>query len=292
MQPNNPNNPYSRVAVPNYGGQPIQQYPQMPPNMMVQQGVPMPQANMRPPVAVPRQANMTPGVAIPNPVPEGDQTVAHERTTLADGTVLPDVIYVKKKGAKIAFAITLVLLIACGAYAGYASYQLITANKKNEELASMVKKKDSSLEMVKNGLGVESLDELTEEQIKEMIHPTESVFDLDLTTFNNGSGIGINMIRVSPDHKYALADVSYYGTSSYYYHIKGQSGWKMAFSKSSVVSCRDVSLEAMEILVELGGVSKSVSASGKQYDCLDPQDGDKLYDFADAIEAKIYSTDN
>ena len=292
MQPNYPNNPYSNAGMP-YGGQPYPAYPQVPPQM-VQQGVPAQQPmtpNINPAAAgaVPRKADMTPGSAIPPVMPNETATTAHKKTTLADGTVLPDVIYVKKKGTLFGFIITSVLLVACAIYAVITTISAGAASSKVDELTAQVESKDNTINTVKSALGIKEDNQLTKENISKLITRPEGVIDIDLSSFTAGDGVGVNFIRLSSDMKYAIVDVNYYGKSTYYYRNVEEGGWNIAFSRSSgVVSCRDITKEAMEVIIELGGLDKSVSSSGKQYDCLDKNDGDKLYDFADAIDAGVY----
>jgi hypothetical protein len=291
MQPNYPNNPYSNAGMP-YGGQPYPAYPQVPPQM-AQQGVPVQQPmtpNINPAAAgaVPRKADMTPGSAIPAVMPDETTTTAHQKTTLADGTVLPDVIYVKKKGTLFGFIIASVLLIACAVYAVITTISAGAASSKVNELTAQVESKDKTIDTVKGALGIKEDGDLTKENISKLVNRPEGVLDLDLSSFTSGEGVGINSLRLSSTLEYAIVDVNYYGKSTYYYRKVDDGGWSIAFSRSSVVSCRDISKEAMEVIIELGGLDKSTSSSGKQYDCMDKDDGDKLYDFPDAIEAGVY----
>lgn len=281
MQPNNDNNAYPQAAVPNNGGQP---YPQTPPEM-AQQSVPAQQ----PAQAIPRSAyeKTVPGSAIPEVMPDESVNIAHKKTVLADGTVLPDVIYVKKRGAQIGFAITSFLLVACAAFGIKCAMDLMSTKETIDGLREEVKDKNIRLETVRRTFDFNSIDQITEENLKELVATTEGAVDVDLSSFNSGTGIFIKWLRISANSKYLLANVSYYGSSSYYYR-EGNNGWTYAFSQANAVSCRDVTRDAMRVITELGGVDKSVSSTGKQYDCLDPKDGDKLYDFADAMNAGIY----
>ena len=290
MQPNYPNNPYSIAGMP-YGGQP---YPYSPvPPQMAQPAVPAspnisPNINPAAVGAVPRKADMTPGAAIPPVMPNESATKAHQKTTLADGTVLPDVIYVKKKGTLFGFILTSILLVACAVYAVITTISVGASKAKVDELTATVESKDKTLEVVKNSLGIKDERELTKENISKLVTTPEGVLDIDLSAFTAGDGVGVNSIRLSSDLKYAIIDVNYYGKSTYYYRVIESGGWSMAFSRSDVVSCRDITKEAMEVIIELGGLDKSTSSSGKQYDCMDKDDGDKLYDFPDALSAGVY----
>ena len=291
MQPNYPNNPYSNSGVPNYGGQP---YPYSPvPPQMVQQTVPVspnisPNINPAAVGAVPRRADMTPGSAIPPVMPNETAATAHKKTTLADGTVLPDVIYVKKKGTLVGLIFASILLVACAVYAVITTISAGASSAKVNELTATLDGKEKTLGVVKDSLGIKDEKDLTKENISKLITTPEGVLDIDLSAFTAGDGVGINSIRLSSDLKYAIIDVNYYGKSSYYYREIESGGWSLAFSRSSIVSCRDITKEAMEVIIELGGLDKSTSSSGKQYDCMDKEDGDKLYDFPDAISAGVY----
>jgi hypothetical protein len=282
MQPNSQYNPYPQAAVPNYGGQP---YPQTPP-VSGQPGVPVQQ----PVQAIPRSAyeKTVPGAAIPEVMPDESVKIAHKKTVLADGTVLPDVIYVKKRGAQIGFALTAVFLIACAIYAIMTTVDLNNTKKLVDDYKTHYSEANSRLEMVRKTLDFNSIDQITEGNLRELVATPEGAVDIDMSAFNSGSGVGIKWVRISSNFKYMLADVSYYGTSSYFYRTASTGGWAQAFSRTGAVSCRQITKEAMVAITELGGIDKSVSPTGKQYDCLDPKDGDKLYDFADALDAGIY----
>lgn len=282
MQPNNQNNAYPQAAVPNYGGQ---AYPSVPPSVG-QPGYPAQQ----PVQAIPRTAyeKNVPGAAIPEVMPDESVKIAHKKTVLADGTVLPDVIYVKKRGAQIGLVFAIILLIACASYAIFATVDLVSSKARVEELSENLKDRNGRLEVVRKALGFSSVTDLTEPNIKELVTSPDGAVDIDMSILNSGSSVGVRWIRISSTFKYMLAEVSYYGTPSYYYRDSLSSGWTQAFSRAGAVNCREITKEAMTAVMELGGVDKSTSPTGKQYDCLDPSDGDKLYDFADAVNEGVY----
>ena len=291
MQPNYPNNPYSRAGMPNYGGQPYP-YPQMtPPPMMAQPGIPV-SPNIQPtPTAapIPRRANMTPGSAIPPVAPNEMATTAHKRTTLSDGTVLPDVIYVKKKGTLIGFIITSVLLVASLAFAIYTVIGNSKAKAEIETLTAENEEQKGQIQIVLDTLGLESGSDITEELLKERTTKAEGALDMDLSSFfDNNAGVGVRSIRLSADLRYALAVVNYYGKASYFYREMSSGGWNQAFSRVDVINCRDITAEAMRVITDLGGVEKSTTKDGKSYDCLDVDNNKKPYDFADALREGIY----
>ena len=280
MQPNYPNNPYSNAGVPNYGGQPYP-YPQPMPPQMAQQAVPVsPNIQAATPVA-PSAPQASPSAAVP-PAP------THRKTTLADGTVLPDVIYVKKKGTLFALIAVTILLIGCAGYAIYSTLQHNSASSKVDELTAKTTDLEKRLETVRSALGFTTNDELTTENISALIVKPEGALDIDLTSFDSGSGVNIRSIRITSSLRYALTDISYYGVSTYYYRDIQNGGWNYALSHNSTVDCREVSAEAMKVIIELGGIDKYTNDDGKQYDCIDVQNGDKLYDFADALNDGVY----
>ena len=287
MQPNYPNNPYSNAGVPSYGGQPYP-YPQQMPPQMTQQGVQMSPNIQAAPVAVPNLQQMNAGSAIPPVMPNETAVTAHKKTTLADGTVLPDVIYVKKKGTLFALIATVILLIGCAGYAIYATLQNNSAQAKVEELTTKTERQEGLLKTTLESLGFASEDELTKENIQKLILSPEGAMDIDMTSFSDGTGVGVKSIRIASNVRYVLADVNYYGTSSYYYRNVEMGGWNFAFSRNGLVRCREITAEAMKVITDLGGVDKSVTEDGKPYDCIDTQDNNKLYDFPDALNAGVY----
>ena len=296
MQPNIPNNPYPNAGVPNYGGQP---YPYSPvPPQMAQQRVSVPSGVQPIPAAAPADyatlseaakaqrsaatAKSAPATPAKKDVPE------HKKTVLADGTVLPDVIYVKKKGTLFCLIIVSVLLVACGIYA------FITTNNYNstktiaDELTETNKKQEETINTVIKTLGLSSSFDLTEDTLNSIVKTPDGAVDIDLSTFGDPNAAGIRTIRVSPNLRYALAEVSYYGNTNYYYREIRSSGWILAFSRNNRLSCREVSKKAMEVITDLGGIDKNMTDDGKSYDCIDPENGDKIYDFPDALAEGIY----
>jgi len=286
MQPNNPVNPYARTPQ-SYGGQPMQ-YPQQMPPQTAQPGYTTP-INMQ--TTQPRyQAGSVP-MATPKPVAQSRPTESANTLRMADGTVLPEVIYVKKKGAIIGFVITSVLLVACAVYAVYTTLQLKSHSSETSDLSSQVEERDAKLETVRKALNFESVDDLTEEKITSLLGSYGNAVDINLSSFGTAGGIYINWVRASADQRYFVANVNYYGSNNYYYETYTDRSWRLAFSTASTVSCRDITKAAMEAVSYVGGVDKSESSTGTKYDCLDPEDGDKLYDFPDAIAEGVYKQD-
>jgi hypothetical protein len=277
--------------MPNYGVQPYP-YPQMtPPPMMAQPSIPV-SPNIQPtPMAapIPRRADMTPGSAIPPVAPNEVQKTAHKRTTLSDGTVLPDVIYVKKKGTLIGLIITSVLLVASLAFAVYTVIGNAKSKSEIEALTAENEEQKGQIQIVLNALGLESGSDITEELLKERTSQAEGALDMDLSSFfDNNAGVGVKSIRLSADLRYALAVVNYYGKDSYFYREMSNGGWSQAFSRVDVINCRDITAEAMKVISDLGGVEKSTTKDGKPYDCLDVENNKKPYDFTDALREGIY----
>ena len=295
MQPNIPNYPYSNAGVPNYGGQPYPYYPAQP--QMVQQGVPMP-SNVQPiPAAAPsdaptlsQSANPRAPKAKPTAVaPAKKAAPEHKKTVLADGTVLPDVIYVKKKSTLFALIFVSILLIACAVYALITTVKYNDAKVVADELTETNKKQEDIIVTTFKALGFSSPMDLTEENIMRITKTPEGTVDIDLSVFGDPNTSAIQTIRISPNLRYALAKVSYYGNTNYYYREINYGGWVMAFSRNNRLSCREVSKKAMEVIIELGGIDKNTTDDGRAYDCIDPNNGDKLYDFPDAIAEGIYN---
>ncbi len=299
MQPNIPNNPYPNAGVPNYGGQP---YPYSPvPPQMAQQGVPMPSGVQPIPAAAPADyATLSEAAKAQRSVPTAKAAPAapakkaapapeHEKTVLADGTVLPDVIYVKKKGTLFALILTTILLIACGIYAFITTNQYNETKTTADKLTETSKKQEEKINAVIKVLNLDSADDLTEEKLNSVVKSPEGAVDIDLSIFGDSSVSGVRTIRISPNLRYALADVLKNGNISYYYRENRSGGWTFAFSRNDKLNCREVSKKAMQVIIELGGVDKNMTDDGKSYDCIDPENNDKLYNFPDAITEGIYN---
>lgn len=283
MQPNNPVNPYARTPQ-NYGGQPMQ-YPQMPPRV-AQPGYAAPMG--MPQTQQPRyQAGSVPmPTTTPALQPNADSSVNTIR--MADGTVLPEVIYVKKKGAIVGFIISSLLLVACAVYAVQTTIKLNSINSEADNNSSIIAEKDKKLDEIRDALKFNSVDDLTKDNITTMLESYGGSFNVDLSGLGLSDTAYVTWLRATADRRYFVAAMNNRGKYSYYYETSKDRSWRLAFTAGPGVSCRDITKTAMQAISYVGGVDKSVSPSGTEYDCLDPDDGDKLYNFPEAIEKGIY----
>lgn len=242
---------------------------------------------MNPQTQVPPQQVAYPGPTNNMAAPQQMQPMAvvPEKETIADLTVSK-----KGVGLKVSFAIVLLLLLASVAF-GITTYN--NATQKDAEIAELkaeIEEKNSKIQVALDGLGLEKEEDLTHETL-DRIHSenaTRITISFDGMSVNHAT----NWMRMTKDHRYMLANVTIGGVG-YYYYRKDGGAWKMAYAYSNeTVLCRSITLEAMQVISEIG-IDKRTYSNGAKYDCTDVYNGNNmLYNFDDAIKAKVYKTDN
>ena len=227
-------------------------------------------------------ANIAGAQAMPQqPIPQGQAApqMQVQTPTVADLTVPK-----KGVGLKIALVFLILLLIGVSVFATLSFLDSSEKDAQISDLESQIEDKDEKIKIAVDGLGLGDEEELTQDTLDRIRSEGATRLHIDFTGLTNT--LTANWIKVSADAKTMLADVNIGGTGYYYYRKTGNP-WKMAYAYTKTVSCRNITKEAMQVVVSMG-LEKKTGSNGVKYDCLDTSSNDKMYTFEDALKAEIF----